>query len=133
MPDDAVLCRNFTNLRDAQKSMGDQFQTLIDELISQLEDLLVGPYLDALRDGLAGATTPSEKLAAVRAAYQKLLRDIRRLLNALAGASGAGAPTDPWPVRALPLYDRLIMLLRGLIVLRDLESAFDGFVREWCD
>ena len=133
MPDDAVLCRNFTNLRDAQKSMGDQFQTLIDELISQLEDLLVGPYLDALRDGLAGATTPSEKLAAVRAAYQKLLRDILRLLNALAGASGAGAPTDPWPVRALPLYDRLIMLLRGLIVLRDLESAFDGFVREWCD
>ena len=133
MPDDAVLCRNFINLRDAQKAMGDQFETLIDELISQLEDLLVGPYLDALRDGLDGATTPAEKLEAVRDAQHRLLRNLRQLLNALAGAGGAGAPTDPWPVRALPLYSRLIMLLQGLVVLRDMQSAFDGFVREWCD
>ena len=113
--------------------MADQIQRLIDRLIADLEGLLTGPYLDILRIGLAGAQTDAGRLAAVQTAQARLQRNLPALLKAASVASGAGVPVDAWPVVSLRLYDRLLMLLRGLIALRALESMFDGYVKDWCE
>lgn len=132
MPDNTYLCQNFRQLRDAQHDMGDQVQSLIDELIELLRSLLVGEYLSKFEDALGGATM-AERLKNVEAARANLIHNLRRLLNAFGAAGAAGAPLDPWPSRALAAYDKLIMLMRALIVLRGLEDAFDAMTQAWCE
>lgn len=131
MPDNASMCENFRRLRDAQHDMGDQVQRLIDELIEELRSLLGGEYLSKFEDALGGATM-AERLKRIEAARAHLIHNLRRLLSAFHAASAGGAPLDPWPNRALGAYSRLIMLLQALIMLRDLEDAFDTMEYAWC-
>ncbi|MGE0658755.1 MAG: hypothetical protein AB7F36_17155 [Reyranellaceae bacterium] len=101
MPDNAYLCQNFRQLRDAQHDMGDQVQRLIDELIELLRSLLVGEYLSKFEDALGGATM-AERLKNVEAARANLIHNLRRLLNAFGAAGAAGAPSIPGPAGHLP-------------------------------
>mgnify|MGYP001491047061 CR=1 FL=1 len=133
MPDDASLCRNFIQLRDTMRAKADEIQGLIDKLIASLEGLLSGPYLDILRTGLAAARTDADRLAAVQTAHARLQRNLQKLMKAVGGAAGAGAPVETCPAGSLRLSARPPALLRALSALRDRERAFDGHVKDWCN
>lgn len=121
--DRGVICRNFTQLRDAFDSHADSIDTLIAELIAKLKTVLQGPFLTEFVDAMDKATTTAEREAAVNATGARLYK----LLQSI-----AGTPLVAWPGEALELLEHLLKLLRALAALRELEKAMSAHVTDWC-
>lgn len=123
MPDHAHLCRHFTHLRNAFHDHGDKLQNLIDEIIAELKQTLVGPFLTRFVEAMDKARDSAERLAVVQATLARLTRLLHSLL---------GAPIEPWMVEALEMLQQLEALLQTLIVVRAQEEAMDNHIKAWC-
>ncbi len=133
MPDQAVLCRHFTQLRDAFHDHADKIQKLIDEIVAELGAVLVNPWLAQFLDGMKAAKSDAERVAVAKAVAAEILRNLRKLMKAFADAAAADVPTDPWPLKAKKLLEDLEALLQALIALRALEEAMDAHAAAWCE
>lgn len=133
MPRNEDMCRHFIHLHDVFKGQADEIQKLIDKLVDQLDNVLVGPYRTGFLDDMKNAKTVEEKIAAAEAANARIVRDWRKLVDGIVNASKAGLPADPWPPKAQKLLADLEALLRALKALRELEAAMGSHVAHWCE
>ena len=122
--DRAVICSNFTQLRDAFDSHADSIDTQIAEIIAKLKTVLQGPFLTEFVDAMDKATTTEERITAANATGARLYK----LLDSLGGFT----PLEQWTAEALELLTHLLKLLQALKALRELEKAMAGHVTDWC-
>jgi hypothetical protein len=105
---------------------------VIDSIIAELDDVLVGPYRTDFLDDMKKAQDTDARIAAVEAAAAALRGAMHDLMKDFSKATASGVPTTPWPRKAQELLEHLKTLLRMLKALRALEADMGSHMAAWC-